>query len=124
MEVAKHIGYLIDNNATMLEATDYLRDFVRQQCDVTKEITQGVADKALAAEREKARGLVDKAHKLAMAAETYLAERPVYTGKPIGAEGSPARIEQQRQADAAAELVPAYNAVYKLVDTYRANGEV
>lgn len=42
--------------------------------------------------------------RLTMAAECYIHERPVYTGKPIGAEGSPARIEQQRQSDAADEL--------------------
>lgn len=61
--VVKHIGFLLDNNSTTQEAEKYLRGFVRNQCDVTKEVTKAVADKAIveavAAEREAAKGLVE-----------------------------------------------------------------
>lgn len=59
-EVVERVGYLLDNRDSTQEAEDYLMGFVRHQCDVTRSVTQGVADKSKANALEEYQRVLDK----------------------------------------------------------------
>lgn len=58
-QATQHIGSLIENNATMFEAINYLRDFVGLQCERARTIAAEREAQVVQREREVARGLVE-----------------------------------------------------------------